>query len=208
MLGLFDGAARSANAAPFAAVARYLDKRNVSANTVTAFAVLTGLASAVAAGYARWWLALLLWLFSRLLDGLDGPLARLRGATDFGWFADTIGDLTVFGAFAFGVAVALPDARLAATALILGYYLESVAIGGFTIVSGRMPDDDVRTHSSIPRRNVWEGTDTIAGCGLIALFPGVAAWIMCALAFLLTATAVQYALYVRSSLSQPSTTAA
>lgn len=51
---------------------------------MTVAGLALGLGSAGAAALRWWWLALVLWLLSRLADGLDGPLARRRARADAG----------------------------------------------------------------------------------------------------------------------------
>lgn len=101
---------------------------------LTLLGLVVGLGAAVAVGLGRWWLGLGLWLVSRLADGLDGVLARLDAdATDAGGFLDIMADFAVYGGFVLGVAVALPDARVACAALLVGYYLNGSA---FLAISG------------------------------------------------------------------------
>ncbi|MGH2217574.1 hypothetical protein, partial [Enterococcus faecalis] len=73
--------------------------------------LVLGLGSAVAAGLQAWTAALVLWLVSRLADGLDGPLARRRraagapGDAGSGAFFHITADFCVYGATVLGVAI-------------------------------------------------------------------------------------------------------
>ncbi len=49
---------------------------NISPNTITVVAAAVGLAAAGAAAIPLYWPALGLWLVNRVLDGLDGMVAR------------------------------------------------------------------------------------------------------------------------------------
>ncbi len=79
--------------------------------TITLLALLAGIASAVAAAFAVWSVALLLWLLNRILDGFDGTLARVqRRQSDLGGYLDIVLDFVVYAAVPLGIAIAL-DSR-------------------------------------------------------------------------------------------------
>lgn len=62
--------------------------------TLAGFAI--GLIIPIASGYQYHRLAMIVWLLNRLLDGLDGTLARVRGrATPWGGYLDLLCDFTV-----------------------------------------------------------------------------------------------------------------
>lgn len=116
---------------PLARAARTVGLRPLH---LTMFGLVLGLGAAVAVGLGRWWVGLGLWLVSRLADGLDGVLARLHEDTsDVGGFLDIMADFAVYGTFVLGVAVALPEARVACAALLVAYYLNGSA---FLAISG------------------------------------------------------------------------
>ena len=66
---------------PLTAIARSLDVPWISPDRLTIAGLVVGVASAVAAGLQWWAVALVLWLVSRVIDGLDGALARRRRST-------------------------------------------------------------------------------------------------------------------------------
>ncbi|MBU0800018.1 MAG: CDP-alcohol phosphatidyltransferase family protein, partial [Alphaproteobacteria bacterium] len=74
---------------------------HISANMLTLIGFILALLcfGALAAGAYMGALALL--LCNRLLDGLDGPVARhsARGATDFGGYIDIVTDFIFYGGF-------------------------------------------------------------------------------------------------------------
>ncbi len=100
----------------------------VSPNTVTLAACAFGLGAAVAA-WASWYgLAFGLWLVNRLLDGLDGAVARERGRqTDFGGYLDILLDFVVYAAIPIGLALTQPTVPvlLALAALLASYYINA-----------------------------------------------------------------------------------
>jgi phosphatidylglycerophosphate synthase len=64
--------------------------------------------------------ALAILVAGRVLDALDGPVARLQGITPAGAVLDRVLDLTFLGALAFAFGLAEPDRALAAMFLMLG----------------------------------------------------------------------------------------
>lgn len=124
---MLDPVARRVLAPALDSVAARLDRTGVGATTVTAVGWVVGVGACVAAGLGLWGVALGLWLGNRLLDGLDGPLARRRGASDLGGFLDLLADFSVYAGFVLAVGVALPDTRLAALVLLTTYYLSGTA---------------------------------------------------------------------------------
>lgn len=71
----------------------------ISPNTVTVSALFVGLGCCAASASGRPMVALLLWLGNRLLDGLDGAIARAHGSSsDFGGYFDIVCDFVVYAA--------------------------------------------------------------------------------------------------------------
>lgn len=104
-----DSAARRVLDTPLNRTARMLDQPWIDPNHVTAAGLVLGVLGAVTAGLQSWSLALVLWLLSRLADGLDGPLARSRAAagnpvSGAGGFLDISADFVVYGSTVLGVA--------------------------------------------------------------------------------------------------------
>ncbi|MBA3523502.1 MAG: CDP-alcohol phosphatidyltransferase family protein, partial [Geodermatophilaceae bacterium] len=104
---MFDTALRRALASPLDRVAARLDVGWLSPDRLTASGLVLGLGSAITSALGCWAVAVVLWLASRLADGLDGPLARRRrargqGGGGSGGFFDITADFTVYGATVVG----------------------------------------------------------------------------------------------------------
>jgi phosphatidylglycerophosphate synthase len=145
----------------------------------------------MAAALAAWWVALGLWLANRALDGLDGPLARRRGATDLGGLLDFAADFVVYGGFVVGVAVAVPDARLACTVLLAAYLLNNVVQLSFAslVEKRRLPYGDERSLRLTP--GLTEGTETVLAYTAFCVLPSQAAVVAWAFAAMVLFTAGQ-----------------
>lgn len=211
---MIDRALRAGLAPALDRGAERLERWSVTPGIVTAAGLALGLGSAAAAGWGRWWLALVLWLTSRLADGLDGPLARRRGATAAGGFADIVADFTVYGAFVVGVAVNRPEARLAAVVLLFTYYVSGASFLAWASLCGHATDDRTddqaghpagdRVHDSAEDGLAYddgravrfvgglaEGFETIVAYVIVCLVPGRAELILWIFAAAVAVTAAQ-----------------
>ena len=103
---MLDPAARRLIDPPLNRLGHALAARGASANAVTLLGLALGLLSAlvIALGAPGW--ALIPLLASRLMDGLDGAVARVRGPTDLGGYLDIVCDFILYSGWAFAFALA------------------------------------------------------------------------------------------------------
>ncbi len=196
---MFDARARRLLGPTLEGAGAQLADRGVQPLTLTAAGWLVGVGACVAVARQAWVVGLVLWLLNRLLDGLDGPVARHRGATDLGGFLDIVADFSVYGGFVVGVAVAVPDARLGCVALLTAYYVSGTAFLALSsLVERRGGDgaDPAGGHSGDGRSlrfvgGLAEGTETVAVYALICLVPGWAVGLVWVFTVAVAVTAVQ-----------------
>lgn len=173
-----------------------VSRRGVAAGAITAAGLLVGIAACVAAALAAWPLALALWLANRALDGLDGAVARYRVPTDLGGMLDFLADFVVYGGFVVGVAIAVPDARVANVVLLAAYLLNNVALLSFASLIEKRGLDLGDERSLRFTAGLTEGTETIIAYALICLVPGHAgtiAWVFAAMVLVTVAQRVRLA---------------
>jgi phosphatidylglycerophosphate synthase len=158
----------------------------LSPDRLTLVGLVVGLGSAVAAAAQLWLAALILWLVSRLADGLDGPLARRRrarqppqaDASQAGGFLDITADFIVYGSTVVGVAAGVSTAYGAPwwpfALVLLAYYINGTAFLAFSSIAERTGRtmDDGRSLSFLG--GLAEGTETIVVHSLWLVFPEVA----------------------------------
>lgn len=184
---MFDTVLRRRLAAPLDRIAAALDVRWVTPDRLTLAGLVLGLASAGLAAGQLWGWALVAWLGSRLLDGLDGPLARRRTPAAHpraaGGFLDITCDMTVYGATVVGVAVGvtsssdLPGGWAPFAAVLLAYYVNGTSFLAFSSIAERTGRqlDDGRSLSFLG--GLAEGTETVVVHSLWLLLPVFAAQI-------------------------------
>lgn len=119
------------------AVARRLAQRKVGADALTALGFLAGLSACIAIAFGAYWTGLALILANRVLDGLDGAVARRSGPTDFGGFIDIVADFIFYSAVPFAFAVAEPERALAAAFLILSFVGTGASFLAFAVIAAR-----------------------------------------------------------------------
>ena len=147
----------------------------VSANFISLIGLLLGIACAVCIAYGYTLLALLPLLLSRLCDGLDGALARARGATDLGAFLDIVLDFIFYALIPLSFAVLDPSTNALAAAMLLASFIGTgISFLAFALIAERRG----LTSTAYPQKGIYylggicEGFETIAFFVLLCLLPG------------------------------------
>lgn len=179
---MLDRRARALLARPVDAITRAVDRPGITPDGLTLAGLGLGLASALAAGLQLWAVALVLWLVSRVVDGVDGALARrrkadgrLRGDSEAGGFLDITSDFVVYGATVVGVAVGATAAFGAPwwpfLLVLFVYYVNGTAFLAFSSIAERTGRriDDGRSLSFLG--GLAEGTETIIVHALWLILP-------------------------------------
>jgi phosphatidylglycerophosphate synthase len=175
-----------------APLARY----GLSANLTTAVGFAIGVAAMAAIARQAYGLGLGLLLLNRLLDGLDGALARRRGITDLGGFLDILADFIVYAGVPLAFALADPGANaLPAAFLIFSFIGTATSFLAFAVMAAKRGiTSELRGKKSLYYLGgLTEGSETIAAFVLACLWPGwfpSIAWVFGALCWLTTATRV------------------
>ncbi len=184
---------------PLDRLGRQLAAAGASANGVTLAGLAAGLAAAAAVAAGAFLLALALIIVSRLLDGLDGAVARARGTSDFGGYLDITADFLFYGAVPLGFVLFDPAANGTAGAfLILTFYVNGASFLGFAILAEkrRMRTQSHGVKSLYFTAGLLEGSETILFFAALCLWPGhfaPLAWIFGALCLVTAAARVMLA---------------
>ncbi|TNF51932.1 MAG: CDP-alcohol phosphatidyltransferase family protein [Burkholderiales bacterium] len=103
--------------------ARVLCRCGVSADALTWTGFVLGLGAAMAIATGHFLVGLALLLSSRLMDGLDGAVARVTQPTDRGGFLDITLDFLFYASIPLAFAVADPHANALAAAVLLASFI-------------------------------------------------------------------------------------
>lgn len=187
--------------APLNQCARLLNQLGLTANQVTLTGFAFGILAMIAISFQAYWLGALFIIINRVMDGLDGALARLNQPTDLGAFLDIVLDFIFYSGIVFSFAIANPaENALAAAALIFSFMGTGASFLAFAIFAER------RTLSSMryPNKGFYylnglaEGTETIAVLLLMCVFSryfAVIAWVFFGICVLTTLTRLIGATY-------------
>lgn len=105
------------------ALARVLVRAGMKADTLTWLGFALGMVAALAIARQAWVAGLALILVSRLLDGLDGTVARLTQSTNRGALLDITLDFLFYAAIPLAFAVADPAANALPAAVLLASFM-------------------------------------------------------------------------------------
>ena len=170
---MFDSRLRPLIDPPLDALGRALARAGVGANAVT----LAGLVPAVGAGLAiahhHYVLALALVLLNRLIDGLDGAVARIRGPSDWGGYLDMVADYVFYLAVPLGFGFASAANTPAAMVLVASFTLTAVSFLVFAALAGKHGSmaSEHGTKSFFYSTGLAEGAETIAVFIAMCLWP-------------------------------------
>lgn len=166
-----------------------LSAAGASANAVTIAGAVIGLLAAASIGAGMFSLAIALILLSRLSDGLDGAIARIRGKTDFGGYLDIVLDFFFYGAIPLAFIIYDPSANAVAGAtLILSFYVNGASFLAYAVMAEkRALESRARGEKSLFfTTGLAEATETIAVFVAMCLVPAwfaVLAWVFAAICF-------------------------
>ena len=158
----------------------WLAQRGMSANAVSVAGLGVGLTTVPLLAWERYELALLIILLNRLIDGLDGAIARSKGTTPFGGFLDIMCDMGFYAAVPLGFALARPDNALWAALLLASFVCTASSFLGRAVLAAQRgePDDGARGRKSFfHAAGIVEGTETIVAFVLFCLFPQAFPWL-------------------------------
>lgn len=172
---MLDGWMRGVIDPALARAGKRLAAQGVGADAVTLAGLALGLAAAgiIAVGGPGWAAALPL-LASRVADGLDGAVARVRGKTDFGGYLDIVCDFVFYAAIPMAFVLRDPAANAVAGAFLLAsFYVNGTTFLGFAILAEKrgMETRSRGEKSLYFTAGLLEGTETIGFFVILCLFP-------------------------------------
>ncbi|WP_319530638.1 CDP-alcohol phosphatidyltransferase family protein [uncultured Cohaesibacter sp.] len=164
----------------------------ITANQITTAGLVLGALSAVAIAFEAYWLGLAVLLTSRLMDGLDGAVARASGKTDLGGYLDIVFDFIFYGLVPLGFAFARPENALPAAILLAVFYANGASFLAYAIMAEKHKLSTV-SHGSKSlyfTGGLAEAGETYAVFAAFCLFPDHFGWIACAFAAVTAVTTI------------------
>ena len=171
---MFDRRAQALLRPVLNATARGLVRAGISADALTWLGFAIGIAAALAIAWQAFVVGLVLLLVSRLLDGLDGSVARLTQPTDAGGFLDIALDFLFYAAIPLGFAVADPTNNALPAAVLLASF---IGTGSSFLAFAALAEKQGLTDTALPGKSFYflggltEATETIAVFAAMCLWP-------------------------------------
>ena len=170
---MFDAKLRPLIDPPLNRLGSALARRGVTANAITFLGLALGLAGAAAISVGYFSAGLGLILANRLLDGLDGAVARANGPTVLGGYFDIVADFAFYVSVPLGFGLVDPANTQAALVLVASFVLTGVSFLAYAVIAterGARTDAHGRK-SFFYSTGLAEGGETIAVFIAFALFP-------------------------------------
>lgn len=155
-------------------IARGLVRAGIAADALTFIGFAIGMAAAVSIAFQHFMAGLVLLLLSRLMDGLDGTVARLTRPTDRGGFLDITLDFLFYASIPLAFALANPLQNALPAAVLLASFIGTASsFLAFAIVAAQRS----LTSTALPDKGFYflggltEATETIAAFVAMCLWP-------------------------------------
>ena len=186
---------------PLNAMGRIIARAGISANGVTLIGLAVGLGAAYAIVLQQFGLALALVLVSRLLDGLDGAVARATKKTAFGGYLDIVSDFVFYVSIPLAFGLADPGNLIFAMTLIAAFTITGVSFLAFAVTAAEQ-GASTSAHgekSFFYSTGIAEGAETILAFILMCIFPAYFPQIAIIYAALCVLTVLQRTILARSA---------
>lgn len=156
------------------AAGRALVRAGVGADALSWLGFALGMAAAVAIACQLWLTGLALLLVSRLLDGLDGAVARLTQPSDAGAFLDITLDFLFYAAIPLAFALAEPAQNALPAAVLLASF---IGTGSSFLAFAALAEKRGLSDSAMPGKGFYflggltEASETLAVFAAMCLWP-------------------------------------
>jgi phosphatidylglycerophosphate synthase len=176
---MLDAAARRLVDPSLDRIGAALARRGIGADVVTLVGFGLGILAVPALAAEAYGAALALIALNRLLDGLDGAIARRAGPTDLGGYLDIVCDFLFYNAVVFGFALGRPEQALPAAFLILSFVGTGTSFLAFAAIAAKrgLSTETQGRKSLYYLGGLTEGTETILLFVALCLFPDAFPWL-------------------------------
>ncbi len=171
---MFDVALRRLVDPALIRIAGWVARTRISANLLTISGAGLALGGAFFITQLNFTAVLGFILLNRIVDGLDGAVARNNGPTEFGGYLDTICDYIFYLSIPIAFGLTSPINQIPALLLIASFTLTAVSFLAFAAIAARQTSGNGAhgPKAFIYSTGLMEGGETIAFFVLFCLFPG------------------------------------
>ena len=179
----------------------------VNPNAITLSSLVPGILCAWFAYQGMMGWAIAMWALNRILDGLDGTIARLNGSqTDFGGYLDILIDFTVYAIIPIGIVLGRQSMfNWTALVFLLGsFYVNGASWMYLSSIlekrgAGATPSAEF-TSVTMPT-GIIEGTETVIAYFLFLIFPNQIGILFILFGSLVVLTIGQRLIWAKSALT-------
>jgi phosphatidylglycerophosphate synthase len=171
---MLDRAIQSAIKPVLNRAAQGLVRLGIGADAVTVTGFVIGMAAAVAIAFQGYLLGLGLLLASRLMDGIDGAVARATKPTDRGGFLDITLDFLFYAAIPLAFAIANPAHNALPAAVLLAAFIGTgSSFLAFAVIAEKhqVPSTAFPDKSFYFLGGLTEATETLIAFAAMCLWP-------------------------------------
>ncbi|WP_422014790.1 CDP-alcohol phosphatidyltransferase family protein [Reyranella sp.] len=151
-----------------------------SANAVTITGLAAGLGAVPLLAFEQYGVALAAIALSRLLDGLDGAVARHTRSSPYGGYLDIFCDMVFYAAVPLGFALARPENAVWAAVLLASFVCTCASFLGRAVLAAGRGEGTTGLRgrkSFFYGAGIIEGTETIFAFVLFCLLPDLFPWL-------------------------------
>ncbi|MCI0608321.1 MAG: CDP-alcohol phosphatidyltransferase family protein [Anaerolineae bacterium] len=172
---------------------------------ISLLALIVGVLASFAAFKNQYLWAFGLWILNRVLDGLDGLIARMHGRqSDFGGYVDILTDFIVYALLPIGlVAGSASSERYLALAIMLAAFYVNTASWMYlaAILEKRNTHNSDTQTTIIMPAGIIGGFETILAYGIFLLFPAYITILFSVFSALVCITIIQRLIWAKQNLT-------
>ena len=177
----------------------------VSPTLISMLGLAIGLFATYMAFRGQYLWALGLWILNRVLDGLDGLIARLHDKqSDFGGYVDILTDFIIYAALPIGLVAGSPsnERYLALAFLLAAFYVNSASWMYLAAVLEKRAAHSSDTQTTIVMPvGLIGGFETLVAYGIFLLLPSHITILFYTLAALVFITTLQRIIWAKQNLT-------
>jgi len=177
----------------------------VSPTLISMLGLAIGLFATYMAFRGQYLWALGLWILNRILDGLDGLIARLHEKqSDFGGYVDILTDFIIYAALPIGLVAGSPsnERYLALAFLLAAFYVNSASWMYLAAVLEKRAAHSSDTQTTIVMPvGLIGGFETLVAYGIFLLLPSHITILFYTLAALVFITTLQRIIWAKQNLT-------
>jgi phosphatidylglycerophosphate synthase len=177
----------------------------ISPIAISTLALVIGLSASFAAYEHHYATALGLWILNRILDGLDGLIARLHHKqSDFGGYVDILSDFVIYAALPLGLVAGSPTIEhyLALSILLAVFYVNAASwMYLAAILEKHAAHAPEKQTTIVMPAGLIGGFESIVAYGIFLLFPAHISVLFSIFAALVFITIIQRLIWAKQNLT-------